>query len=46
MKNLRHIAAFLAFGALLVQPGFAADSATPAAGRSTSVPLSPDAPSS
>jgi LysM domain len=46
MKNLRHFAAFLAIGALLVQPGLAADSGTPAAGRSTSVPLSPDAPSS
>lgn len=46
MKNLRHFAAFLAFGALLGQAGLAADTATPAAGRSTSVPLSPDAPSS
>ena len=46
MKNLRHFVAFLALGALLGQAGLAADTAAPAPGRSTSVPLSPDAPSS
>jgi hypothetical protein len=46
MKNLRLFKALLALGALLGQPALAADAATPAAGRSTSVPLSPDAPAS
>ena len=46
MKNLRHFTGFLVLGALLGQLALAADTAMPAAGRSTSVPLSPDAPSS
>ncbi|HUO80918.1 MAG TPA: LysM peptidoglycan-binding domain-containing protein [Steroidobacteraceae bacterium] len=47
MKNLRHLAGFLALGALLGLPALAAgDAPTPAPGRSTSVPLAPDAPSS
>ncbi|MBS0396767.1 MAG: LysM peptidoglycan-binding domain-containing protein [Proteobacteria bacterium] len=46
MKNLRHFAGLLALGALLAGPALAADPAAPAPGRSTSVPLAPDAPSS
>ncbi len=46
MKNLRHFAGFLALGALLGPLALAADPAAPAPGRSTSVPLAPDAPSS
>jgi hypothetical protein len=46
MKNLRQFAGFLALGVLLGQMALAADPGSPTAGRSTSVPLSPDAPSS
>ena len=46
MKNLRHFAGFLALGALLGSLAQAAGPDSPAPGRSTSVPLSPDAPSS
>jgi hypothetical protein len=46
MKNLRHFAGFLALGALLGLPALAADPGGPVPGRSTSVPLAPDAPSS
>jgi hypothetical protein len=46
MKNLRHFAGFLALSALLGPLAQAADPAPPAPGRSTSVPLAPDAPSS
>ncbi len=46
MKNLRHFAGLLALGALLGQPALAADAPTPAPGRSASVPLAADAPSS
>jgi hypothetical protein len=42
MKKLRKLAGFLALGMLLGQLAWAAD--PPAAGRSTSVPLAPDAP--
>ena len=46
MKNLRHLAGSLALAAVLGPLAFAADPASPAPGRTTSVPLSPDAPSS
>jgi hypothetical protein len=46
MKNFRHFAGLLVLGALAGSPALAADAAAPAAGRSTSVPLAPDAPSS
>jgi len=47
MKHFPKFAAVLALGALLGAPALAADPGSPpVAGRSTSVPLSPDAPSS
>jgi len=46
MKNLRHFAGLLALGALLGHGALAADSTAPVAGKSTSVPLAPNAPSS
>jgi hypothetical protein len=50
MKKFSRFAGLLALGALVGQLALAADSATPTAtpapGRSTSVPLAPDAPSS
>lgn len=46
MKNLRRFLGLLALGALVSMSALADDPATPAPGRTTSVPLSPDAPSS
>ncbi len=46
MKNLRHFAGLLALGMLLGPPALAASTDAPTPGRSTSVPLAPDAPSS
>jgi hypothetical protein len=46
MNNVLKLAACLSFGALLGQLALAADPATPAPGRTASVPLAPDAPSS
>jgi len=46
MKNLRHFALFLALAMGLGSLAVAADPEAPAPGRTTSVPLAPDAPSS